>query len=199
MECITGKISVMSSPSETFPVIHTGRCLLRKIIAADQQEIFEGLSHPKVTKYYAVSYASFEATKAQMDFYNDLLSNGTGIWWAVCLGDSEAFIGACGFNNFSGQHKRAEIGFWLLPAFQRKGYMTEAVAAILEYGFKQMELHRIEAIVEPGNTNSAGLLKKLGFLYEGTHRECEVKNGRFIDLEYYALIREGLVEKSSES
>jgi len=178
----------MSLASDTFPIIHTERCILRKIVATDQQKIFEGLSHPEVIKYYGVSYSSFEATKAQMDFYNDLLSNETGVWWAICQKQTAEFIGACGFNNWMKEHRRAEIGFWLLPSFQHKGYMREAVKMIMEYGFTVMELHRIEAIVESENENSSQLLQKLGFSFEGTHRECEIKNGRLIDLDYFALL-----------
>ena len=178
----------MSSVFDTFPIISTERCLLRKIVATDKQKIFEGLSHAEVIRYYGVSYSSFEATKAQMKFYNDLLSNETGIWWAICQKQTSEFLGACGFNNWLKEHRKAEIGFWLLPQFQQQGYMSEAVKAITEFGSSRMDLHRIEAIVENGNNNSSKMLKKLGFNYEGTHTECEVKNGRFIDLEVYALI-----------
>jgi [ribosomal protein S5]-alanine N-acetyltransferase len=178
----------MSSASDTFPTIQTERCQLRKIVASDQQKIFEGLSNPELIKYYGVSYQSYEATSAQMDFYNDLLSNETGIWWAICQRQTSEFIGACGFNNWMKEHRRAEIGFWLLQPFQQKGYMIEAVKEILRFGFKNMQLHRVEAIVEGGNENSSKLLKKLGFDYEGTHKECEIKNGRFINLDYYALL-----------
>ncbi len=178
----------MSSAFEAFPTLETERCLLRKIFSTDQQKIFEGLSHPEVIKYYGVSYASFGATKAQMDFYNELLSNETGIWWAICQKQNHQFIGACGFNNWMKEHRKAEIGFWLLPEFQQKGYMSEAVKKVIEYGFTEMNLHRIEAIIETGNDNSSKLLRKMGFAYEGTNKECEIKNGRFIDLEVYALL-----------
>ena len=187
-ECITGKTSGMNSPSDVFPEITTQRCLLRKIVAADQQQVFEGLSHPEVIRYYGVSYNSFEATGVQMRFYDDLLENETGIWWAITQKETGVFLGACGLNNWSKVHRRAEIGFWLLPAFQGKGYMSESVKAVINHGFAKMNLHRIEAIVETGNDNSADLLVKLGFIYEGTHRECEIKAGKFIDLEVYALI-----------
>ncbi len=174
-----------------FPELYTQRCTLRMIIASDQQKIFEGLSHPDVIKYYGVSYATFEETQAQMKFYDDLLQNETGIWWAIKLKENKEFIGACGFNNWSKDHKRIEIGFWLLPQYQGKGFMWEAVSSILVYAFTQLDVHRIEAIVENGNDNSSKLLKKLGFSYEGTHKECEIKNGRFIDLDFYARLNDG--------
>lgn len=179
----------MSLPSDHFPVLQTERCLLRRIERSDQQKIFEGLSHPEVIPYYGVSYQSFEATAAQMDFYDGLLQNGTGIWWAVCLNDAaSSFMGACGFNDLRKEHRRAEIGFWLLPQYHNNGFMSEALAAAIHYGFTAMGLHRIEAIVEAGNKKSSTLLTKFDFVFEGTHRECEIKNGKFIDLEYFALL-----------
>lgn len=178
----------MNSRSDSFPEITTPRCTLRNIVSTDQQKVFEGLSHPEVTRYYGVSYDSLEATGAQMTFYQDLLQSGTGIWWAVRLEDGGGFAGACGFNNWVREHRRAEIGFWLLPAFQGSGLMNESASAILGYGFGVMKLHRVEAIVETGNNKSAALLSKLGFVHEGIRRECEIKGGRFIDLSYYALL-----------
>lgn len=179
----------MNLPSDTFPQITTKRCILRKIIAEDQLQVFEGLSHPEVIRYYGVSYGSFADTAAQMRFYDELLANETGIWWAIILKETGDFIGACGFNNWSKVHRRAEIGFWLLPAFQGKGLMGESVKEVLNYCFAEMNMHRVEAIVETGNKKSAELLLKLGFIYEGTHRECEIKDGRFIDLGFYAILR----------
>lgn len=187
--CTTGKTSVMSSASESFPEIHTERCRLRKIVAADQPKIFEGLSNPAVTRYYGVSYDTLEATAAQMAFYEKLLQDGTGIWWAVCLEDTGSFAGACGFNHLVAENRKAEIGFWLLPEFQQRGYMGEIIPHVLEHGFSSLDLNRVEAVIETGNESSRALVRKLGFTFEGTLRECELKNGRFIDLEYYALLR----------
>jgi [ribosomal protein S5]-alanine N-acetyltransferase len=67
-----------------FPIIKTERLLLRQFIESDTENVFKGLSHPDVVKYYGVSYNTLENTKYQMKFFNDLEENETGIWWAVC-------------------------------------------------------------------------------------------------------------------
>jgi len=172
-----------------FPELTTARLLLRKIEDADKTFIFEGLSHPEVIKYYGVSYTSLEETTAQMNFYNDLLVNETGIWWAICFNEDPAkVIGACGFNQLHKQFKKIEMGYWLLPPYWGKGIMTEAVPAIIGYAFTNMDIHRIEAVVEDGNGESTKLLQKLHFRYEGTLAESEIKNGQFINLQYWALL-----------
>lgn len=171
------------------PTITTDRLLLRKIVPADQPKIFEGLSHPAVIRYYGVSYNSLEATAVQMEFYENLLADETGAWWGICHKQApDEIIGACGLNNFDAQHKNIEIGYWLLPQNQGAGYMFECLPHIIAYAFREMKAHRITAVVEEGNATSGKLLTKLGFQYEGTLRESEMKNGRFISLRYYALL-----------
>ena len=172
-----------------FPEINTERFLLRQIIAADQQKIFEGLSHRDIIKHYGVSYTTFESTNAQMDFYNDLLKNESGIWWAICFKNKPGeLIGACGLNDWNKQHRHIEIGYWLLPGKQGAGIMSECVPPIIQYAFDVLEIHRIAAVVEDGNESSAKLLTRPGFSYEGIHKDCEIKNGRFISLHYFALL-----------
>ncbi|HYE80356.1 MAG TPA: GNAT family protein [bacterium] len=174
---------------EHFPRLRTARFVLRRIGWGDQEQVFAGLSDPEVIRYYGVSYATLEATAAQLRWFEELLATGTGIWWGICRAEEPGtLLGACGFNEWKREHRRAEIGFWLRPAYWKQGVMTEVVPTILRYGFGEMGLHRVEAIVEGENDASAALLRRLGFQYEGTHRECEIKHGRFIDLAWYGLL-----------
>jgi len=175
-----------------FPVIKTDRLLLRQFVETDQENVFKGLSHPDIIKYYGVSYKTLEDTTAQMEFYADLEKNGTGIWWTICSLDNQTFFGAGGLNNLSEEHKKAEIGFWLLPAYWGKGMMTEALPLICSYGFDHLGLHRIEGFVETENANCKRAMAKLKFDHEGTMKDCEIKNGKFISLDIYAKFKSGL-------
>jgi ribosomal-protein-alanine N-acetyltransferase len=173
----------------SFPTLHTERFTLRRIGPADTPRVFEGLSHPEVIRYYGVSYRTLEETQEQMNWYECLLESRTGRWWAICYAhDPDWLIGACGFNEWHRVHNRAEIGYWLLPDYWGQGVMTECLPAIIGHAFTAMHLHRIVAVVEPPNGQSARLVQKLGFGYEGTLRQCEIKNGAYIDHAYYALL-----------
>lgn len=172
-----------------FPVLKTERLLLRQFIDNDLGNVFKGLSHPDIIKYYGVSYQTLEATKEQMKFFADLEINGTGIWWAVCSLDNTFFYGAGGLNSLSKEHNKAEIGFWLSDDFWGKGIMTEAMPVICQYGFEKLGLHRIEGIVETENKNCKNAMAKLDFIHEGTMRECEIKNGKYISLDIYAKLK----------
>lgn len=170
-------------------IIKTDRLLLRPIKQEDKQNIYKGLSHPDVIKYYGVSFHSLEATEEQMTWYRELEQSETGIWWAICSLDGETFYGAGGFNNLSKQHKKAEIGFWLLPEFWGKGLMQEAFPAICNYGFETLNLNRIEGFVDSENSSCKKAVEKLNFKLEGTMRECEVKDGKFLSVDIYSKLK----------
>lgn len=172
------------TPSE-FPTFKTERLLLRQFINADLENVFKGLSHPEVIKYYGVSYQTLEHTKKQMEFFADLEKNGTGTWWAVCTADNKIFMGACGLNNLNQQLGKAEIGFWLFPEYWGKGILSEALPLICNFGFVKLGLQRIEGFVETENIKSKKVMERLGFLSEGTMTDFEFKDGKFISLEVY--------------
>lgn len=172
----------------SIPVLSSNRLSLRPVQRDDQVFIFSGLSHPDVIRYYGVSYDSFEATTAQMDWYDQHHQNGTGAWWLVLEKESQTVVGAGGLNDLSDQHRKAEIGFWLMPEAWGSGYMQEAFPLILDYAFRHRNLHRIEGFVDQGNLNCKRALSKVGFAYEGTMRDCEVKDGQLLSVDIYSRL-----------
>ncbi len=168
--------------------VRTQRLLLRSIVEDDLEQLYLGLSDPDVIQHYGVNYSSLEETKAQLDFYTELEKHNTGKWWAICDVLTNEFYGAIGLNDLKVEHKKAELGFWLLKEHWGKGYISEVFPEICKFGFEKRKLHRIEAIVEQENTNSKKCLIKNNFLLEGTMKECEIKNGRYISLEIYAKL-----------
>lgn len=169
-------------------IIQSDRLILRPIESEDHERIFYGLSHPDVIKYYGVSFSTLEATKEQMDWYANLEKNELGLWWAVCHKEMGKFLGAGGLNDVSRKHKKAEIGFWLLPDYWGNGYMTEAMPLICSFAFNEMGLHRIEGFVQSDNTACKKALAKLNFEHEGTMRECEHKDEVFISIDIYSCL-----------
>ncbi|MDO6602543.1 GNAT family N-acetyltransferase [Arenibacter palladensis] len=172
----------------TFPALESERVALRQFVDSDLGNVFKGLSHPDIIKYYGISFNSMEATKEQMAWFADLEKNETGIWWAICSKEDGRFLGAGGLNNISKENKKAEIGFWLMPENWGKGLMTEVMPLILNHAFTSIGLHRIEGFVETKNVNCKKALAKLKFKWEGTMQDCEIKNGEFISLDIYAKL-----------
>lgn len=174
--------------SSPFPVLSQQPVILRQIRPADQPAVFRGLSDPQVIRYYGVEYKSLADTQAQMDWYRDIYRNGSGIWWAITTEAPGELMGTCGLYNIQYPHRKAELGYWLLPSYWGQGLMAPAVQAVTAYGFESLHLHRIEAYVETQNIPSGRLLQKLGYQQEGTLRDAERKHDRFISLDIYARL-----------
>ena len=170
------------------PILTTERFFLEQILPEDQQFIFEGLSHPDIIPFYGVRYESYEAAKKQMDWYEKSYNEGTGGPWKIIDKISGEKIGVVAYYKFDPQHRKAEVGFWIFPQYWNKGIATETLKAVIDYCQKEKSIHRLEAFVEDGNVASSRVLEKLGFTHEGRFRECEMKNGKFIDLNVYGLI-----------
>ena len=174
-------------------MIETERFQLKEIQASDIKNIHKGLSNPAITKYYDVHFPTLEATKEQMDWYANLKKEETGVWWSIYSKETNNFCGAGGFNSLEKEHQKAEIGFWLLPEYWGKGIMKEVMPRLFQEGFETLGLNRIEGFVVSDNIKCKKGLEKIHFQYEGTMRECEIKNDQLIDIDFYAVLKKDWV------
>ena len=168
-----------------FPLLKTPELLLRNFKNDDLKNIYKGLSDPLVTKYYAVHFNSSEETKEQLLWYENLLKTNTGIWWAIGNHQNKIFYGGIGLNDISQKNKAAEIGFWLLPEFWRKGILKQVMPLVCSYAFDNLNLNQLEAYVETENLNCKKALSKLNFHLKETKIDYEIKNGNPISLDIY--------------
>ena len=169
-------------------ILETKRFVLRSFEDTDLENVFKGLSDPEVIRYYGVSYETLEATKVQLQWFEAIEKDETGKWWAICSQDNATFYGAGGINAIEKEFRKGEIGFWLLPEYWGIGIMQEVFPALCDYGFKELGLHRIEAFVETGNMKCKNAMAKVDFQHEGTLRDCEIKNEKFISLDIYSKL-----------
>jgi len=167
---------------------------LKEITSNDIVNIHKGLSNPEVTRYYAVHFSTLEDTKIQMDWYRDLKENGTGLWWGIYGEEDNKFRGACGFNNLEKEHKKAEIGLWLLQEYWGNGILKEVMPQVFKEGFESLGLNRIEGYVVSDNAKCKSALEKINFTYEGTLREFEIKNGKLINVDLYSILKSDLTK-----
>jgi ribosomal-protein-serine acetyltransferase len=98
-------------------------------------------------------------------------------------------VGVAGFNHFDHQHHWGAIGYWLSQAFTGKGIITRVVAKLLEYGFVEQQLNKIEIRCAEQNTASRKIPERLGFTYEATLRQCEWLYTRYVDHAVYSLLK----------
>ncbi|PZO95724.1 MAG: GNAT family N-acetyltransferase [Haemophilus parainfluenzae] len=174
--------------SHSFPSLKTSRLFLRRLTYADAEALFSYFSEPSVTEYYDVdTLIRVEQAEELIRLWNVAYSMKKAMRWALVLKESNEVIGTCGFHNFHEEHARAEIGYDLKPAFWHQGYMREAVSSMIRYGFRRLNLHRIEAFIFPQNIASRKLLEAVGLQFEGRLQEYFWHRGEFVDSEIYAI------------
>jgi len=101
----------------------------------------------------------------------------------------EQVAGLVGMNSINWQSKNAMLGYWLGEPFVRKGVMTKATRAIIDYAFNELDLNRVEIRAATTNKASRGVAEKLNFTQEGILREVEWVNGHFVDLVVYGMLK----------
>lgn len=121
-----------------------------------------------------------------------------GIVWAITKNDSNELVGAIGFK-LRPEFNKAEFGFWIGVPFWNKGYASEALSVILKYGFEELKLNKIYAHHFITNPASGKVMLKNGLKEEGYLREDIIKNGEYIDVKIYSILRKEYLENSSSN
>ncbi|PEJ51775.1 MULTISPECIES: GNAT family N-acetyltransferase [unclassified Bacillus (in: firmicutes)] len=173
-----------------FPNILTERLYLREVNITDTNRLFTILSREDVTKYYGLDALTNSSQVIDLiHFFREMYETRSGIRWGIIEKETNKLIGTCGFNAYQERNKRAEVGYEIHPDYWRKGYATEAVKALLNYGFDMLQLNRIGAIVYPENLPSQKLLEKIGFTNEGLLREYLIQGTSVHDTYAYSILR----------
>lgn len=169
--------------------LETDRLLLRRVNKNDVLEVFSLRSNPETMKFIPRPLVeNLDEALEHIQMIDDKIENAEGINWAITLKDDPKLLGIIGHYRIKPEHYRAEIGYMLDPAHHGKGLITEAIKAVIAYGFDVMKLHSIEAIIDPDNIASATVLEKNGFVKEAHLRENEFYNGKFLDTVIYSLL-----------
>ena len=176
--------------ANTLPVITTPRVVLRWISEDDIDGLYKIFSDPQVMRYWStIPLADREAAAALQREIAAGNENNTMWKWGLALRDSNAIIGTTTLFNLNLDNGRAEIGYAMARAYWGKGYMHEALHALVSHAFEALELRRLEADVDPRNAASIRTLERLGFQREGFLRERWHVNGEIQDALFYGLLR----------
>jgi len=184
--------------SKTLPIITTPRLVLRWISEDDIDSLYEIFSNPQVMRYWStVPLANQEAAAELQREIAEGNESETMFKWGIALRDSNILIGTTTLFNLNLDNGRAELGYALGRAYWGKGYMNEALNALVLHAFEVMGLRRLEADVDPRNTASIRTLERLGFQREGFLRERWRVNGEIQDALFYGLLRREWLKEPS--
>lgn len=170
--------------------LSTERLLLRPLESADAQALFAVFSDTKVMRYWSgVAWDSIDKADETIARYSKALAENESLGLGIVDSQTDELIGTCSLFHLDEQSRRAEIGYSIASASWGKGYMHEALTALINYGFDALNLHRMEADTDPRNAASRRCLERLGFVNEGLLRERWIVNNEICDTSFYGLLR----------
>lgn len=173
-----------------FQNLETERLLLRRVSAADVNEVFELRGNPETMKFIPRPLVTTkEEALEHIQMIEDKIEANIGINWAITIKGNPKLIGVIGHYRIQPENHRCEIGYMILPQYNGQGIVTEAIKAVLEYGFDVLNMHSIEAVIDPDNVASERVLQKNGFVKEAHILENELWNGKFWDTIIYSLLK----------
>lgn len=175
--------------------LSTPRLLLRPLRPEDTVALFAIHADPRFTRYWS-SPPWTELAQAEAWIARDQLglTSGEHIRLGLERLEDGALLGSCTLYDIHPVNRRAELGYGLGPAYWGQAYALEAVRALLDFGFSPaaqggLDLHRVEADIDPDNEASARLLNRLGFQLEGRLRERWIVGGVVSDSAMYGLLQ----------
>lgn len=169
--------------------IETERIRLKSITPALIHHLFETSQKEDIKTALGLNEAAYEKYKQMHE--GGIETYKTSSFYFLLINKETGFpIGECGFHTWYKTHNRAEV-FYILKNEEdkRNGYLTEVLPVVLDFGFNELHLHRIEAFVADWNTPSVKLLQRNNFVKEGTMKQHYYTNGQYEDSDCYALIK----------
>lgn len=155
-----------------FPLMKTARLVLRPLMEADAPEIFTLRTDRQVNRYLdRTAPTSITEVERFIRRINEGISRNQWIYWAICRSGEEKLIGTICLWNFSEDQSVSEVGYELIPDFQGRGYMNEALVVILDYGFENLGLKKIKAFTHIDNQQSTRLLERNRFRLEAGRKD----------------------------
>lgn len=181
----------------TFPILETERLILREHAITDADDLFNMRTNEEVMRYIDRERPrTIQDIETFINTFNDDFKQGKHLAWVMTLKENpNVMIGSIGYWRTNLANHRAEIGYMLLPEYWRKGFVSEALLKTIAFGFEQIQLHSIQANINPGNDASRQILLKHGFVKEAYFREDYYFNGKFLNSEIYSLLRSDWKQK----
>jgi ribosomal-protein-alanine N-acetyltransferase len=155
----------------------------------DRTDLLFHLSDPRTVEHMDIEpLTDLAGADAVIAWATGLAASGDGVRWAI-RDRAGAFVGTAGFNSTVRERgARGEVAYDVVRSRWRQGVMTEVLPVVLRHGFETLRLHRIEAMVTPGNAASAALLERHGFQREAVLRDYAFWKGRYWDQWLYARL-----------
>lgn len=172
--------------------LQTQRLQLRALSKGDASGLWPLVSNSRLTTFLAWEpHRSIEETEGMVNALIEAQQAGRGFHW-VAIHDGQ-IVGLVSLIDVRRQHRcwtlnRAELAYWIGVPFQGQGYATEAAAAVAEFGFAKLQLHKILVYHAADNPASGRTIEKLGFRFVGEEKEAFQKDGIWHHLRHFEML-----------
>jgi ribosomal-protein-alanine N-acetyltransferase len=171
------------------PTIETPRLILKKISMDNLYDMNRYASLEETSKYLVwTPHLNLLETRGTIEFHMNQYKKGLAPDWGINHKADKLFIGTCGFTSIDEYNNSAELGYVLSPEYWRQGLMKEALGAIMKVAFSDIGFHRLTVRIMDGNIASVRLAESMGFVYEGTARECQIIKGKYATVHTYSIL-----------
>jgi ribosomal-protein-alanine N-acetyltransferase len=180
--------------------LQTERLILKELNLLDLNVVHELNSSPEVDEYNTLGIPeSIHTTEVYLQEFleQQVTEPRKHFTLSIRLIETDQFIGLIALNLGKPKFKTAEVWYKVLPVFWRKGYTTEVLVKLLEFGFNELKLHRIEAGCAVENIASIKVLEKAGMIREGSKRKVLPIRGSWVDNYFYAILETELIKHES--
>lgn len=178
------------------PELNTDRLILRPPAPKDApafKKLAEAVEIAENT-FVPHPYTS-EMAKEYIRFTKENWQTGEGANFVIVRQNDNQVLGSISYKDIDHKHHRAEFGYWIGKPFWNNGYATEAIKAIIQYGFEKLDLHRIYATPFGENKASQRVLEKAGMMKEGVMKDHIYHRGEYKDFWVYGLTEEQFYER----
>ncbi|WP_017379152.1 GNAT family N-acetyltransferase [Paenisporosarcina sp. TG-14] len=175
----------------TYPRLETKRLQLIELNKSHASTLFKQFSREDVTRYYGMDpFVEVEQAEKMIQSFSTNFERKQSIRWGLQVKETEELVGTIGLNNLQLWSKKCEVGYDLHPDYWSKGYIKEALRAVLPYCFEELNLSRVGATTFPANKASWQLLLKVGFVKEGLLRNYLYQGSQNYDAYIFSITRE---------
>lgn len=172
--------------------LETDRLILRRFVVDDAEAMYKNwASDGEVTKYLTwPPHESADATRQLLEQWVKSYQKDTYYQWAIVLKENgDEPIGSISVVDMNDNISMVHIGYCIGQKWWHQGIMSEALSALIDFFFDQVDANRIESRHDPKNPHSGMVMKKCGMKYEGTMRSCDRNNQGLCDASWYAILK----------
>jgi len=182
-------MSTIKKPSK-IPELNTKRLLLRKINLKDARDIFEYAQVKDATSHVPWDpHKSIQDSRAFIKFATEQFTAGSSIIWGIEVKKEKKLIGTIDLRGWRTTNNCGEIGYVISNKYWNMGFITEALKAVIKFGFEKLQLNRIESHCEEENIGSWHVMEKAGMKYEGTLREKIFMKEKYRSMKMYSILK----------